>query len=163
MFSLRDDEKSKGTATLVLPSPTSTVAENNSQEETVVEIPPEDTVEKIINVPVTRRGKKAMQTVSVPLEVHQDASSSSDTTTAIHVQQRICSNDISKRWKAPSSATHASRSAHLTFIFGEWDNYRQCHLTSHPHLNSPYARHTQPHIIGRTPQPPSFYFLFIGS
>jgi hypothetical protein len=62
---------------LVLPSPTSTAAENNSQEETAVEIPPEDTLEKIINAPVTKHHKKATQTVSAPLEVHQDASSSS--------------------------------------------------------------------------------------
>jgi hypothetical protein len=63
---------------LVLPSPTSNVAEKNSQEETAVEIPPEDTLEKIINAPVTKRRKKTRQTVSVPLEVHQDASSLSD-------------------------------------------------------------------------------------
>jgi hypothetical protein len=63
---------------LVLPSPTSIVAEKNSQEETTVEIPPEDTMEKIINAPVTKRRKKVTQIASVSLEAHQDASSSSD-------------------------------------------------------------------------------------
>jgi hypothetical protein len=63
---------------VVLPSPTSIVAEKNSWEETAMEIPPEDTLEKIINVSVTKRRKKATQTASVSLEAHQDASSSSD-------------------------------------------------------------------------------------
>jgi hypothetical protein len=43
-----------------------------------VEIPPEDTLEKIINAPVTKRRKKATQTASVSLEAHQGAFSSSD-------------------------------------------------------------------------------------
>jgi hypothetical protein len=66
------------TASLVLPSPTSTVAEKNLQEETAVEIPPEETLEKIINAPVTEHRKKMTQTVSVSLEAHQEASSLSD-------------------------------------------------------------------------------------
>jgi hypothetical protein len=52
--------------------------EKNSQEETAVEIPPEDTMENIINAPVTKHRKKMTQTVSVPLEAHQTTSSSSD-------------------------------------------------------------------------------------
>jgi hypothetical protein len=44
----------------------------------MVEIPPEDTLEKIINAPVIKHRKKMTQTVSVPLEAHQAASSSSD-------------------------------------------------------------------------------------
>jgi hypothetical protein len=50
----------------------------NSQEETAVEIPPEDTLEKIINVPSTKHRKKMMHSVSVSLEVHQPPSSSSN-------------------------------------------------------------------------------------
>jgi hypothetical protein len=49
--------------------------EKNSQEETAVEIPSEDTLEKIINAPVIKRDKKMMQIVFVPLEAHQAASS----------------------------------------------------------------------------------------
>jgi hypothetical protein len=52
--------------------------EKNSQEVTKVEIPPNDTLEKIIDASVMKRHKKTMQTVSVPLEAHHDASSSSD-------------------------------------------------------------------------------------
>jgi hypothetical protein len=43
-----------------------------------MEIPPKDTLEKIINAPVMKRRKNTMQTVTVPLEAHQAASSSSD-------------------------------------------------------------------------------------
>jgi hypothetical protein len=52
--------------------------EKNSREETAVEIPPEDTLEKIINVSVTKHHKKMTQTIYVPLEAHQATSSSSD-------------------------------------------------------------------------------------
>jgi hypothetical protein len=52
--------------------------EKNSREETAVEIPPEDTLEKIINVSVTKRHKKTTQTIYVPLKAHQATSSSSD-------------------------------------------------------------------------------------
>jgi hypothetical protein len=52
--------------------------EKNSQEETAVEIPMEDTLEKILNASVIKRRKKMTQTVYVPLEEHQTASSSSD-------------------------------------------------------------------------------------
>jgi hypothetical protein len=52
--------------------------EKNSQEETAVEIPPEDTLEKILNPPVVKHRKKRTQTVYVSLEAHQPASSSSD-------------------------------------------------------------------------------------
>jgi hypothetical protein len=52
--------------------------EKNSQEETAVEIPPKDTLEKILNAPVIKRRKKMTQTIFVPLEAHQTASSSSD-------------------------------------------------------------------------------------
>jgi hypothetical protein len=52
--------------------------EKNSQEETMVEIPPEDTLENILHAPVVKRRKKMTQTVSVPLEAHQTTSSSSD-------------------------------------------------------------------------------------
>jgi hypothetical protein len=44
----------------------------------MVEIPPEDTLEKIINALVIKHHKKTTQTVYVPLEVHQATSSSSD-------------------------------------------------------------------------------------
>jgi hypothetical protein len=63
---------------VILPPPTSAVAENNSQEETAVEVPPEDALEKIMKAPALIHHKKATQTTSVSLEVHQDASSSSD-------------------------------------------------------------------------------------
>jgi hypothetical protein len=43
-----------------------------------VEIPSEDTPEKIINAPVIKRRKKTTQTVFVPLEAHQADSSLSD-------------------------------------------------------------------------------------
>jgi hypothetical protein len=49
--------------------------EKNSQEEIVVETPLEDTLEKILKAPVIMHRKKMTQTVSVPLEVHQTASS----------------------------------------------------------------------------------------
>jgi hypothetical protein len=35
-----------------------------------VEIPPEDTMEKIINAPITKHRKKTMHFASVSLEVH---------------------------------------------------------------------------------------------
>jgi hypothetical protein len=44
----------------------------------LVEIPPEDTLEKIINALVIKHHKKTTQTVYVPLEAHQATSSSSD-------------------------------------------------------------------------------------
>jgi hypothetical protein len=43
-----------------------------------VEIPPEETQEKIINAPVIKCRNKSMQTVYIPLEAHQAASSLSD-------------------------------------------------------------------------------------
>jgi hypothetical protein len=52
--------------------------EKNSQEETAVETPSEDTLEKILNAPVVKRRKKMMQTLFVPLEAHQTTSSLSD-------------------------------------------------------------------------------------
>jgi hypothetical protein len=52
--------------------------EKNLQEETVVETPREDTLEKILNALVAKRHKKTTQTVSVPLEAHQTTASSSD-------------------------------------------------------------------------------------
>jgi hypothetical protein len=51
--------------------------EKNSQEETAVEFPPEETLEKILNALVIKRRKRTTQTVFVPLEAHQTASSSS--------------------------------------------------------------------------------------
>jgi hypothetical protein len=57
------------------------LAEKNSQEETVVEVPPEDALEKIIKAPALKRRKKAMHSASISLEAHQDASSSSDVST----------------------------------------------------------------------------------
>jgi hypothetical protein len=53
----------------------STAMEKNSRGETMVVIPPEDTLEKIINAPIKRR-RKVTQTVSVPLEAHQTTYSS---------------------------------------------------------------------------------------
>jgi hypothetical protein len=44
----------------------------------VVETPPMDTLEKILKAQVVKRRKKMTQTVAVPLEAHQTASSSSD-------------------------------------------------------------------------------------
>jgi hypothetical protein len=78
---LSDDDKPKETAVVVLPPPTSAIVEKNSQEEAAVEIPPEDTLEKIMKVSALKHRKKAMHTASVSLEVHQDASSSSDVST----------------------------------------------------------------------------------
>jgi hypothetical protein len=43
-----------------------------------VESPPEDTLEKIINVPTTKHHNKMMHFVSVSLEAHQPPSSSSN-------------------------------------------------------------------------------------
>jgi hypothetical protein len=43
-----------------------------------VEIPLEDTLEKIINAPITKRCKKTMHSASVSLEGHQPPSSSSN-------------------------------------------------------------------------------------
>jgi hypothetical protein len=51
--------------------------EKNSQEESTMEIPLDDALEKIINASVMKRQKKKRQTVSVPLKAHQAASSSS--------------------------------------------------------------------------------------
>jgi predicted RNA-binding protein len=50
--------------------------EKNPREETMVVIPPEDTLVKIINASIIKRRRKAMQTISVPLKAHQTASSS---------------------------------------------------------------------------------------
>jgi hypothetical protein len=52
--------------------------EKNLREETAVETPPEDTLEKLLKVPVIKHRKKTAQTVSVPLEAHQTASLLSD-------------------------------------------------------------------------------------
>jgi hypothetical protein len=66
---------------VVLPPPTSAIVEKNSQEETVVEVPPEDALEKIMKASALKCCKKATHTASVSLEAHQDASSSSDVST----------------------------------------------------------------------------------
>jgi hypothetical protein len=78
MSFLSDDDDPKETAALVLLSSTSIAVEKNLQEEIAVETPPEDTLEKILKAPVMKRRKKTTQTVSIPLEAHQTASSSSD-------------------------------------------------------------------------------------
>jgi hypothetical protein len=66
---------------VVLPPPTSAVAKKNSQEETVIEVLPEDALEKIMKAPALKHHKKATHTASVSLEAHQDASSSSNVST----------------------------------------------------------------------------------
>jgi hypothetical protein len=48
------------------------------QEETTVEIPPEDTLEKIINAPTTKCRKKMTHSASVSLDAHQPPYSSSN-------------------------------------------------------------------------------------
>jgi hypothetical protein len=78
MSSLSDDDDPKETIALVLASSAYTAVEKNSQEEIAMETPPEDTLEKILKALVVKRRKKMTQTVSVPLEAHQTASSSSD-------------------------------------------------------------------------------------
>jgi hypothetical protein len=78
MIFLSDDDKPKETAAIVLPPPISVVAEKNSQEETVVEVPLEDALEKIMKAPVLKHRKKTTHTASVSLEAHQDTSSSDD-------------------------------------------------------------------------------------
>jgi hypothetical protein len=81
MFCLSDDDDPKETATAIPRSSASTAVENNSQKEIVVETPREDTLEKILKAPSVKRRKKTTQTVSVSLEAHQTASSSSDVST----------------------------------------------------------------------------------
>jgi hypothetical protein len=51
MSSLNDDYDPKETVDVVPPSLASTAVEKNSQEEIVVETPPEDTLEKILKAP----------------------------------------------------------------------------------------------------------------
>jgi hypothetical protein len=46
-----------------------------------VETPPEDTLEKILKAQIVKLFKKTTQTISVPIEAHQTASSSSDVST----------------------------------------------------------------------------------
>jgi hypothetical protein len=81
MSSLSDGDDPKETAAVVRPSLASTALEKNLQEEIVVETPPKDTLEKILKAPSVKRRKKTTQTVSIPLEAHQTASSSSDVST----------------------------------------------------------------------------------
>jgi hypothetical protein len=61
---------------VVHPSSTSTTLVRASQEETVVENPSQDILEKIVGAPGTKRHKKTTRSASVSLEEHQPVSSS---------------------------------------------------------------------------------------
>jgi hypothetical protein len=64
------------TTTVVLASTTSTSLVRVSQEETVVENPSQDILEKIVGAPPTKRRKETTHSASVSLEAHQPVSSS---------------------------------------------------------------------------------------
>jgi hypothetical protein len=61
---------------MVLPLTTSTALIGVSQEETVVENPSRDILEKIVGAPPTKRCKKTTHSAFVSLEAHQPISSS---------------------------------------------------------------------------------------
>jgi hypothetical protein len=81
MIFFSDDDKPKGTTTLVLHSTTSAAVKKGSLEETVVGNPSQDAVEKIIDAPSTMCHKKVTHSASVSLEAHQPLSSSNNVST----------------------------------------------------------------------------------
>jgi hypothetical protein len=56
-----------------------------------VEIPPEETMEKIINAPITKHCKKTMHSAFVSLEVHHPPSFSSNVSITCNLILRLCS------------------------------------------------------------------------
>jgi hypothetical protein len=81
MFFFSDDDKPKKTTIVVLPSTTSTDPIGVSQEETVVENPSWDILEKVVGAPPTKQHKKTTHSASVSLEAHQPLSSSDNVST----------------------------------------------------------------------------------
>jgi hypothetical protein len=75
-FSFSDDDKPKKTTIVVLPLTTSTAPVGVSQEDTVVENPSHDILEKIVGASPTKRRKRMTHSMSVSLEAHQPLSSS---------------------------------------------------------------------------------------
>jgi hypothetical protein len=72
-----DDDKPKKATTVVLPSTTPTTPKKGSQEETMVDNPSQDILEKIIGVqPAKRQKKMTVVAVSASLEVYRPPSSS---------------------------------------------------------------------------------------
>jgi hypothetical protein len=96
---------------VVLPLPTSAIAEKNSQEEAVVEFPLVYTLEKIMKASAIKHRKKATHTASVSLEAHQDTFSLSDVSTPralffmmyiallMHVHSAAFDAEISISWR----------------------------------------------------------------
>jgi hypothetical protein len=74
-LSFSNDDKPKKTNTMVLPLTTSTALVRDSQEETVLENPSQDILEKIVGAPPMKRRKKTTHYASVSLEAHHPVSS----------------------------------------------------------------------------------------
>jgi hypothetical protein len=85
MFFFSDDDKLKKTTTVVLPPTTSTASIRVSQEETLVENPSQDILEKIVGASPTKRCKKTTHLMSVSLEAHQPVSSSDNVSTTFFI------------------------------------------------------------------------------
>jgi hypothetical protein len=77
-FYFSNDEKPKKTNIVVLPPTTSTAPIGVSKEETVVENPSKDILEKIVGAPPAKRRKKTTHSAFVSLEAHQPLSSSNN-------------------------------------------------------------------------------------
>jgi hypothetical protein len=69
---------------VVLPSTTPTAPKKSSQEETVVDNPSQDILEKVVGAQPVKRRKKMTHSASVLLEAHQPPSSSD------HVSVTFC-------------------------------------------------------------------------
>jgi hypothetical protein len=83
MIFFSNDDKPKKTTTVVLPSTTPTAPIEVSREETMVETPSQDILEKIVGAPPTKHRNKATHSASVSLEAHQPLSSSDNVSTTI--------------------------------------------------------------------------------
>jgi hypothetical protein len=81
MIFFSDDDKPKKTTTMVLPLTTSTTPIGVSQEDTVMENPSQDILEKIVGAPPTKRRKKTTHSATFSLEAHQPLSSSDNVST----------------------------------------------------------------------------------
>jgi hypothetical protein len=78
-FFFSDDDGSKEDVAVVLPPSASMVVEKSLQKEIATDIPPDNTLEKILTAP--KRRKKATPSVAVSLDAHQTVSSLSDVST----------------------------------------------------------------------------------